>query len=111
MSNDENAVRAFIEACEACASACDECAAACLREDDVNMMAACIRTDLQCAEICRTTARFLAYRSEHVEDICRICITLCQACEEECRQHDHDHCQRCAEACRRCAESCQKWLV
>ena len=42
-----------IEACNVCADACDYCSSSCLQEDDVKMMAACVRLDMDCAEICR----------------------------------------------------------
>jgi hypothetical protein len=45
-----------IEACNTCADACDYCSIACLQEDDVKMMAECIRLDLDCAAICRLAA-------------------------------------------------------
>ena len=32
-----------IEACHVCAAYCDKCATECLKEDDVKMMAECIR--------------------------------------------------------------------
>ena len=35
-----------IEACNTCADACDYCSIACLQEDDLKMMAECIRLDL-----------------------------------------------------------------
>jgi len=41
-----------IEACEACLRACEICATACLREEDVQMMADCIRLDRSCADLC-----------------------------------------------------------
>lgn len=34
---------ACIEACNACAVACNHCAASCLQEQDVKMMARCMR--------------------------------------------------------------------
>jgi hypothetical protein len=34
------------------ADTCDSCSSACVREDDVTMMAECIRLDLDCAAIC-----------------------------------------------------------
>jgi hypothetical protein len=97
-----------IDACNACAQACDACASACLREDDVKMLAACIRTDLDCAAVCRMAASFMGRGSEFVHETCRLCGQICAACAAECARHDHDHCQRCAAACRRCADECRK---
>jgi len=95
-----------IDACNACALACDQCAAACLGEDDVKMMARCIVSDIDCAQICRLAAAYMARGSQFSEALCRLCADVCTACADECGKHPMDHCQRCAEACRRCAASC-----
>lgn len=99
--------QACIDACNACALACDQCAVACLGEDDVKMMARCIASDMDCAQICRLAAGYMARDSEFAMEVCRLCADICAACGEECGKHPMDHCQRCAEACRRCAEACR----
>jgi hypothetical protein len=104
MTKDE--FQACITACYACAAACDNCASACLREDEVKMMARCIALDMDCAQICRTAAGFMARGSDFAVELCRQCAAVCSACAEECGKHQMDHCQACAEACRRCAEAC-----
>ncbi|QJE02300.1 four-helix bundle copper-binding protein [Massilia forsythiae] len=100
--------RACIEACYACAAACDHCSSACLQEDDVKMMARCIALDMDCAQLCRTAAAFMARGSDSAHDLCRLCADVCAACADECGKHDMDHCQACAAACRRCAEECRR---
>ncbi len=52
---DQEKLRACIEACFECAQACTACADACLSEDRVAELTKCIRTDLDCADICETT--------------------------------------------------------
>ena len=49
-----------IQACNACAIACEHCAASCLREEDAAHMALCIRTDRDCADLCRLAALLMA---------------------------------------------------
>jgi len=98
-----------IQACLDCAMECDHCAAACLQEDDVKMMARCIALDIDCSEICRLAASFMARGSEFVGVVCRLCAEICQACGDECAKHKHmEHCQACAQACFRCADECRK---
>jgi hypothetical protein len=97
-----------IDACNACALACDQCAAACLGEDDVKMMARCIASDIDCAQLCRLAAAYLARASQFAHAMCRLCADVCTACADECEKHPMDHCQRCAEACRHCAASCMQ---
>lgn len=100
--------RSCIDACNACASECEHCATACLAEEDVKMMARCIRLDRDCADICRMAAAWMARDSESAREICRLCAEVCRKCAEECARHEAEHCRRCAEACSRCADECEK---
>ena len=97
-----------IEACYSCAAACDFCAASCLQEEDVKMMARCIAMDMDCAQICRLAASYMARGSENAKAICQQCADICQACGDECVNHQMDHCQECAAACHRCADECRR---
>ncbi|MGV3540933.1 MAG: four-helix bundle copper-binding protein [Rufibacter sp.] len=100
-------IRPVLDALQECIIACEHCASACLQEDHVQMMARCIATDRDCADICRLTAAFLARGSEHGKHLLKECIEICQKCADECAKHDHDHCQECAQACYRCVEACR----
>jgi len=97
-----------IEACLKCASACQHCAASCTRLDDVNMMATCIRNDMECAALCYAAAQLMSLGSDKATEVCKICAELCEKCGAECAKHDHAHCKACAEACRICADECRK---
>jgi hypothetical protein len=97
-----------IDACNACADACDHCATACLAENDVKMMALCIKLDMDCAAICRLAGGYMSRESEFAMQVCAFCADVCEACGAECAKHQHAHCQECAEACRRCAEECRR---
>jgi len=48
-----------------CAAACNHCSTACLGEKDVQMMATYIKLDMDCAQMCATTAAFVAKGSLH----------------------------------------------
>ena len=95
-----------IDACNACALACDRCAAACLQEDDVKMMASCIAMDIDCSQLCRMAAGFMARDSRSAASICQLCAEVCKACANECGKHKAELCRQCAEACRRCVDEC-----
>jgi hypothetical protein len=97
-----------IEACYDCAAACDHCATSCLQEQDVKMMARCIALDMDCAQICRMAAAYMARGSEFATAICQMCADICDACGDECAKHQMNHCQECAQACRRCADECRR---
>lgn len=97
----------LVDTVVACQKACNHCFDACLKEDHVAMMAECIRTDRDCADICGMVAAFADRDSHLFMDLVALCAKACAACAEECEKHDHDHCQACAKACRECEEACR----
>lgn len=110
---DKNKLRACIDACYECAQACTACADACLSEETVAELVKCIRTDLDCADICELTGRVVSRHTGYDANITRAvleaCATACKSCGDECEGHAgmHNHCRICAEACRRCEEACR----
>lgn len=100
-----------------CAQACTSCADACLSEEMVADLRTCIRTNLDCADICATTARVLSRHTGYDANVTRAqleaCIAACRSCGDECEQHAgmHEHCRVCAEACRACETACQELLA
>ncbi|MEP0546348.1 MAG: four-helix bundle copper-binding protein [Rhodothermales bacterium] len=111
-----DALVACIEDCFECEQACTACADACLAEEKLDMLRRCIRTDLDCADICATTGRVLSRQTEPTWGLIRDQVTslrtACRTCAEECEKHKdkHEHCRICAEACRRCEQSCDRLL-
>ena len=97
-----------LDACNDCANACDICAAACLQEDDPKMMARCIALDIDCAQLCRVAAGFMARGSAAATALCQACAAVCDMCADKCGKHQMQHCQECAAACRRCADECRR---
>ncbi|MFG1948196.1 four-helix bundle copper-binding protein [Nonomuraea sp. NPDC048826] len=99
-----------------CSQACTACADACLSEERVDELRKCIRTDLDCADICDATARVLSRHTGYDANITRAqlqaCIQACTSCEEECAKHAdmHEHCRVCAERCRTCRQACENLL-
>lgn len=94
-----------------CMEACNYCYDACLQEDDVKMMANCIRLDRECADFCGFTEQAISRDSPFVDEFLRTCALICKACADECGQHSHDHCQHCADMCKRCAAACENLLA
>jgi hypothetical protein len=76
----------------------------------------CVRTNLDCADVCDATARVLSRHTGYDANISRAlleaCIAACRACGDECEQHAsmHEHCRVCAEACRACEAACRELL-
>jgi hypothetical protein len=77
----------------------------------------CIRTNLDCADICAGTARVLSRHTGYDANISRAmleaCAAACKACGDECARHAdiHEHCRICAEACRACEQACLDLLA
>lgn len=95
-----------------CSNTCTQCADACLSEEDVAMMATCIRLDLDCADICSVTSRVVSRQTEYDAAVTRAllaaCAQSCKSCGDECAGHGDNmaHCKICAEACRGCEDAC-----
>jgi hypothetical protein len=94
-----------------CAATCEWCADQCLNEDQLKKLIDCIRTDRDCATICRSSAELLIRDSKYSAQVIDICEQVCRDCAEECEKHEHDHCRACADACRRCEEVCKNYKV
>ena len=105
-----------VDALISCSEACTACADACLSEEMVADLVKCIRTDLDCADICATTARVLSRHTGYDANISRMlleaCATACKSCGDECARHAdmHQHCRICADACRHCEQACRELL-
>ena len=111
-ASDGTAYAACIDACVECEVVCSACADGCLGEQDIDALRRCIRLDLDCADLCGTTARLLARATDESGEALRAtltaCMRACAACARECERHDMQHCQICAQVCRRCEESCRQ---
>lgn len=91
------------------AAICNSCADACLAE--AMDMAQCIRTCLDCSDICAATARVAMRRTGTNRLLIRnqltVCIEACDICAAECAQHNNPHCARCARMCQECSQACR----
>jgi hypothetical protein len=114
---DRQKLQECIDACFECTKACTACADACLSEEMVADLRRCIRTDLDCADVCETTGRVLSrhtgYDANLTRAVLEACAVACKACGDECASHAdmHEHCRVCAEACRRCEAACRELLA
>ncbi len=117
ISLDRIQLAATIDILDDCAEACTACADACLSEPDVAELTKCIRTNLDCADVCATAARVLSRHTGYDATIGRAmlqaCVIACSACAQECGLHAemHEHCGICADACRSCEQTCRDLLA
>lgn len=113
---DRTLIADAIEVLNDCAQACTACADACLSEDTVAHLTKCIRTNLDCADLCEVTARILSRHTGYDANLSRAaieaCAQACASCADECARHvQHNHCRVCAEACRQCEQACMRILA
>jgi len=100
-------MRACIQACHDCQTIClAEAIGHCLEVGGRHTEPKHFNLMLDCAEICRTAAGFMARGSDHHPHICRECAEICRACAASCDALDGM--EECAETCRRCAENCER---
>jgi hypothetical protein len=109
-----------ISECFACAQACTACADSCLSEKAIGELRKCIRTNLDCADMCETAGRVLSRHTGYDANITRAilcaCIQVCRSCGDQCQLHAEEegkarqHCRICVEACRRCEQQCREVL-
>lgn len=114
---DRRKLAATIDSLIACSEACTACADSCLSEGMVAELTKCIRTNMDCADICSTTARVLSRHTGYDANISRTllqaCAMACKSCADECAVHAsaHEHCAICAETCRACENACRELLA
>jgi hypothetical protein len=107
---------ALINASLDCVQCCTACADACLAESGDMDLSHCIRTDLDCADVCATTARLFSRQTKPDTALLRAqleaCKVACDACARSCAEHAgmHEHCKVCAECCRTCSKACADLL-
>ena len=113
---DRRNLEACIAACVECAQACTACADACLSEKMVSDLAKCIRTNLDCADVCEATGRVLSrhtgYDAHLTRAVLEACMQACQSCGDTCAAHAsmHEHCRITEEVCRTCEDACRRLI-
>ena len=98
-----------IEECLNCHRTCVETMQHCLEKGGKHAKAEHIRTLLDCAQICATSADFMLRGSDLHVHTCAACAAVCEACAKSCEEiADDAEMKRCADVCRRCAASCRE---
>jgi hypothetical protein len=96
-----------------CLGNCTECHKVCLQTavsvDVVGKLAPDdLKLLLNCAEVCRTCADFIATVSQFHPLMCGTCAQICEACAQMCRRYSTATTRECADVCERCADSCRR---
>lgn len=97
-----------MQLCHDCHTSCVQLIEHCLKVGGRSAAPDHIRALLDCAQICSTTADFMARGSSFHDRTSSLCSEICRRCVESCEQIAGDnHVKQCAELCRRCAGSCE----
>lgn len=91
-----------------CHATCEHTTVHCLEKGGMHASAAHIAALRDCAQLCITSADFMARHSKLHAAVCGVCADACDACIASCQGiNDDAHMQACIDACQRCAESCR----
>jgi uncharacterized membrane protein len=88
-----------------------------MAESDISELVKCIRTGLDCADMCDATVKLLTRQTAHdlvvIRSVVSACLATVIACAEECERHaaHHLHCAICAEVCRQAEVACRDLLA
>lgn len=108
MKHEMNAsMKQCIQNCTDCHNICVQTIEHCLGMGGKHVEAAHLKSLLDCADTCRTSADFMLRGSAAYMQACGFCADACTRCAVSCEQFGEDATMKaCAEICRRCAQSC-----
>jgi hypothetical protein len=102
------AMKECIQNCTNCHNICVETIAHCVKMGGKHVEDAHLKSLLDCADTCRTSADFMLRGSALYMQTCGLCAEACSRCAMSCEGFGEDAAMKaCAEECRRCAESCR----
>lgn len=103
-------MRRCIQLCQDCHALCVQMIGHCIELGGRHAAPTHIRLLMDCAQMCSTTADYMARGSSLHDRTCGLCSEICRLCAESCEQirGDDQLVKQCAEMCRRCADSCER---
>jgi hypothetical protein len=90
-----------------CEATCEHMISLLLGYQDVHARALQIQFLRDCAQICATTAAYLARHSPLTTSIANLCAYICEVCGNECKKFPDAESQRCSRVCLNCAQECR----
>lgn len=99
-------MQACIENCMSCHQICVVTLSHCIEKGGRHAEAAHLKSLIDCAQICTTSADFMSRNSYIHPLVCGACAEACLTCAQSCELFAEDN--ACAEMCRRCADSCKQ---
>ncbi|MGZ3696382.1 MAG: four-helix bundle copper-binding protein [Bdellovibrionota bacterium] len=99
----------YAKQCTDCGVICLETLNHCIHQGMDHKESGHLQILRDCAELCATTANFLATDSYYRTELAMVCAEICDACALSCEQfYDDEQIANCAEACLACAISCRR---
>jgi hypothetical protein len=99
----------YTRQCTDCSIVCLETLNHCLNIGGEHKQRSHLKLLRDCAELCVTTANFLATDSFYRTELAMVCAEICDSCALNCEQFEEDAQMRlCANACLACAVSCRR---
>lgn len=94
-----------------CEAMCEHLVSMLLGYPDVQTRTMQIQFLRDCAEICATTAAFIARRSAFAKSAANLCAHICEVCGKECAKFPDHESQRCSRICLNCAQECHNFAM
>ncbi len=106
MSDD---MQMCIDNCTECHNMCEETLAYCIEQGGPHTEASHLRTLMDCAQTCTTSANLMLLNSDLHAQMCGVCAEACDRCAQSCDTFGNDpQMKECADTCRQCAQSCHQ---
>jgi len=103
------AMKQCAQNCTNCHNICVETLDYCLGMGGQHVGQARLKSLLDCADTCRTSADFMLRGSALHTKACGLCAEACASCAASCEKFGDDPAiKACAEECRRCEASCRE---
>ncbi|HXH73442.1 MAG TPA: four-helix bundle copper-binding protein [Bacteriovoracaceae bacterium] len=104
-----NNMEQCIRDCLACYQECISCIPHCLTQGGKHAETKHITLMMECADMCKMSARFMQLKGQFAYEHCQLCAKVCDECAKSCEAIDPQDSmmQKCADVCRKCAESCR----
>ncbi|WCK52927.1 four-helix bundle copper-binding protein [Aneurinibacillus sp. Ricciae_BoGa-3] len=94
-----------------CASHCEHMGKMFLHSPDVYARTTQIDLLRDCADICDSTARYIARNSMFSKSLAKKCARICETCGTYCLQFPDEASQLCARVCLHCAAECRAFVM
>lgn len=101
----------LVETVQQCEATCEHMITFLLRKHETHMRLLQIQLLRDCADICTSTAKYLARDSAFSKTMSDLCGYICETCGKECSKFPDAESQECARICLQCARECRSFAM